>query len=175
MRRSTFPRHCLSSAFSWAVLCAFQFEQVAAVTVMPRCASLTHPPLGQRRHHLLAESFGQPIPFLPAHPQFHPRPPLASSSRLWRPGHLAGKRTILLCGNRTLSLCGDRAGWRLVPDEGVCDNAFKARWEPFLRHVARDEPFPWNLLEGAKGVQLVELALESGRTRAWIDIPQLKP
>jgi len=166
MRRSTFPRHCLSSAFSWAVLCAFQFEQVAAVTVMPRCASLTHPPLGQRRHHLLAESFGQPIPFLPAHPQFHPRPP---------PGHPAGKRTILLCGNRTLSLCGDRAGWRLVPDEGVCDNAFKAQWELFLRHVVKDEPFPWDLLEGAKGVQLAEAADCSWRERRWVDLPDLRP
>jgi predicted dehydrogenase len=53
------------------------------------------------------------------------------------------------------------------------DNAFKCQWELFLRHVACDEPFPWDLLEGAKGVQLAELALESWRTRSWIKIPQL--
>jgi predicted dehydrogenase len=37
------------------------------------------------------------------------------------------------------------------------DNAFKVQWELFLRHVVKDEPFPWTLLEGAKGVQLAEL------------------
>jgi hypothetical protein len=41
------------------------------------------------------------------------------------------------------------------------DNAFKAQWELFLRHLVRDEPFQWNLLEGARGVQLAEKGLES--------------
>ena len=35
------------------------------------------------------------------------------------------------------------------------------RNELFLRHVAGDGPFRWNLLEGAKGVQLAELGLKS--------------
>ena len=30
------------------------------------------------------------------------------------------------------------------------DNAFKAQWELFLRHVAGEGDFRWNLLEGAK-------------------------
>ena len=48
-------------------------------------------------------------------------------------------------------------GWQEVPDQRTYDNAFKAQWELFLRHVCEDAPFRWNLLEGAKGVQLAEL------------------
>jgi len=63
--------------------------------------------------------------------------------------------------------------WTLMPTNQVYDNAFKAQWELFLRHVALDEPFPWNLKEGAKGVQLAELAERSAETRAWVDVPEL--
>jgi predicted dehydrogenase len=66
-----------------------------------------------------------------------------------------------------------RAGWTRVPDHGPGENAFKAQWELFLRHVVRDEPFPWNLLEGAKGVQLAELGLQSWSERRWVDVPEL--
>ena len=61
-----------------------------------------------------------------------------------------------------------------MPDESY-DNAFKAQWELFLKHVAGEGAFPWNLLEGAKGVQLAELGLKSWRQRKWLDVPQLKP
>jgi hypothetical protein len=44
----------------------------------------------------------------------------------------------------------------------------------FLRHIVKDEPFPWDLLEGAKGVQLAEKGLESWRKRAWVDITPLE-
>ncbi len=64
-------------------------------------------------------------------------------------------------------------GWLEVPDQQAYDNAFKAQWELFLRHVVRDEPFPYDLLEGAKGVQLAELGLASWQRRAWIDVPPL--
>jgi predicted dehydrogenase len=66
-------------------------------------------------------------------------------------------------------------GWQQVPGQREYDNAFKAQWELFLRHVVKDEPFPWTLLEGAKGVQLAELGMESWRKRAWVDVPELKP
>ena len=66
-----------------------------------------------------------------------------------------------------------RAGWQEVPDNGLFDNAFKAQWEMFLRHVAEDAPFPHDLLEGAKGVQLAELGLQSWRERRWLDVPEL--
>jgi predicted dehydrogenase len=65
-------------------------------------------------------------------------------------------------------------GWSKVPEQETYDNAFKAQWELFLRHIVKDEPFPWNLHEGAKGVQLAEKGYESWTKRCWIDIPELK-
>ncbi len=64
-------------------------------------------------------------------------------------------------------------GWQKVPEQDSFDNAFKCQWELFLRHIVKDEPFRWNLLEGAKGVQLAEKGLESWRKRAWVTIPEL--
>lgn len=64
-------------------------------------------------------------------------------------------------------------GWQLVPDATTYDNAFKIQWELFLRHVALDEPFPWDLMEGAKGVQLAEAGLKSWEERKWIDLEPL--
>ena len=66
-----------------------------------------------------------------------------------------------------------RGGWERVPDNQPLDNAFKAEWELFLKHVLLGTPFKWNLLEGAKGVQLAELGLESWKRRAWVDVPDL--
>ena len=65
-------------------------------------------------------------------------------------------------------------GWMRVPDTQTYTNAFKVQWELFLRHVVKDEPFRWNLLEGAKGVQLAEKGLESWQKRAWVEIPDLE-
>jgi predicted dehydrogenase len=64
-------------------------------------------------------------------------------------------------------------GWEEVPDESY-DNAFKAQWELYLKHVAGEGAFRWNLLEGAKGVQLAELGLKSWKQRKWLDVPRLK-
>ncbi len=64
-------------------------------------------------------------------------------------------------------------GWNRVPNYQAFDNAFKIQWELFLRHVALDEPFPWGLLEGAKGVQLAEKGIESWQKRAWVDLEEL--
>jgi len=66
------------------------------------------------------------------------------------------------------------AQWQDVPDEGWLDNAFKVEWEMFLRHIAADEPFAHDFREGAKGVQLAELALASWRERRWLDVPALE-
>lgn len=65
------------------------------------------------------------------------------------------------------------ANWMRMPDNQVYDNAFKAEWELFLRHVVNDETFRWDLKEGAKGVQLAELGLRSGQERRWLDVPAL--
>jgi predicted dehydrogenase len=63
--------------------------------------------------------------------------------------------------------------WQRVPDSREYDNAFKAQWELFLRHVVADEPFPWNLLEGAKGVQLAEKGYEAWQKRCSVEVPHL--
>ncbi len=63
--------------------------------------------------------------------------------------------------------------WVEVPDQVPFDNAFKIQWELFLKHVVADEPFPWTLREGAKGVQLAELSWESHRKGTWVDVPKL--
>jgi predicted dehydrogenase len=63
--------------------------------------------------------------------------------------------------------------WQLVPANRVYDNAFKVEWELFLRHVLDGGPFQWNLLEGAKGVQLAELGMQSWRERRFVDVPPL--
>lgn len=64
-------------------------------------------------------------------------------------------------------------GWSKVPEQEVFDNAFKVQWELFLKHVVLDEPFPWGMKEGAKGVQLAEKGIESWEKRSWVDIPEL--
>ena len=63
--------------------------------------------------------------------------------------------------------------WKEVYGDEEYENAFKVQWELYLRHVAWDEPFRWNLLEGAKGVQLAEAGLESWMQRKWISVTPL--
>ncbi|TFZ04457.1 Gfo/Idh/MocA family protein [Ramlibacter rhizophilus] len=63
--------------------------------------------------------------------------------------------------------------WQEVPDTQFYDNGFKIQWEHFIRHVVEDAPYKWTLPEGAKGVQLVEAALQSWQERRWIDVPPL--
>ena len=65
------------------------------------------------------------------------------------------------------------AGWQEVPDNVAWDNAFKAQWVLFLKYVAGEGEFRWNLLEGARGVQLAELAQRSWHERKWMDVPAL--
>jgi predicted dehydrogenase len=65
--------------------------------------------------------------------------------------------------------------WQDLPANRVYENAFKVEWELFLKHVVAGGPFRWNLLEGAKGVQLAELGLQSWKERRWLDVPALRP
>ncbi|MEV6518714.1 Gfo/Idh/MocA family oxidoreductase [Micromonospora chalcea] len=66
-----------------------------------------------------------------------------------------------------------RAQWQTVPDNGEHDNAFKVQWEAFLRHVVDDEPFPWDFLAGAQGVQLAEAGLRSAREGRRVTIEEI--
>jgi predicted dehydrogenase len=63
--------------------------------------------------------------------------------------------------------------WQKMPANRVYDNAFKVEWELFLRHVVDGGEFRWNLLEGAKGVQLAELGIRSWAERRVVDVPPL--
>jgi predicted dehydrogenase len=63
--------------------------------------------------------------------------------------------------------------WQKLPDNRPYDNAFKVQWELFIRHLFDDAPFPWDLLEGARGVQLAELGHRSWAERRWVDVPAL--
>ncbi|QWF83377.1 Gfo/Idh/MocA family protein [Amycolatopsis sp. CA-230715] len=66
-----------------------------------------------------------------------------------------------------------RAQWQEVPDNAEFDNGFKAQWELFLRHVISGEPFPWDFLAGARGVQLAELGLRAWREGRRVEVPEL--
>jgi len=63
--------------------------------------------------------------------------------------------------------------WQKMPENRSYDNAFKVEWELFIRHLFDDAPFRWDLVEGAKGVQLAELGLQSWAQRRWVDVPPL--
>ncbi|WP_337270503.1 Gfo/Idh/MocA family protein [Oryzifoliimicrobium ureilyticus] len=64
--------------------------------------------------------------------------------------------------------------WDEVPDNQIYDNGFKVQWEMFLRHVLEDAPWRFTLEEGAKGVQLAVLGLQSWRERRWLDVRPLE-
>jgi predicted dehydrogenase len=66
-----------------------------------------------------------------------------------------------------------QAQWADVPDNAVFDNGFKVQWEQFLRAAAEGAQLPWDLAEGAKGVQLAGLALRSADESRRVDVPAL--
>jgi predicted dehydrogenase len=66
-----------------------------------------------------------------------------------------------------------RARWADVPDNMTFDNGFKVQWEQFLAAAAEGRQVPWDLAEGAKGVQLADLALRSSAEGRRIEVPRL--
>jgi len=66
------------------------------------------------------------------------------------------------------------ADWQKVPENVVYGNGFREQWEMFIRHICEDAPYKYTLLEGAKGVQLAECALQSWKERRWIDVAPIK-
>ncbi len=67
-----------------------------------------------------------------------------------------------------------RAQWQEVPDTLPRGNPFRQCWEAFLRHVAEDAPFVPDLVEGAKAVQLADLAYRSVATGTWMAVEPLR-
>ncbi|MDX3069101.1 gfo/Idh/MocA family oxidoreductase, partial [Streptomyces sp. ND04-05B] len=47
-------------------------------------------------------------------------------------------------------------------------------WELFLKHVYADAPYHWDLLAGARGVQLAELGLKSSAEGVRLDVPEIQ-
>lgn len=65
-----------------------------------------------------------------------------------------------------------RADWRDI--DGAAGNAFRAQWEDFLRSHVDGTPYPFDLLDGARGVRLAEAALVSSREGRRIRLDELK-
>ena len=63
--------------------------------------------------------------------------------------------------------------WMQVPDNDVFENGFKTQWEQFIRAVVEDTRYEFDLLAGARGVQLAEAGLASSRTGARVELPEL--
>ena len=64
-------------------------------------------------------------------------------------------------------------GWKKVAGRDHYENGFRAQWEEFIRHVVDGAPYSYTLRDGAKGVQLAELGLQSWQERRWLDVPDL--
>jgi predicted dehydrogenase len=65
------------------------------------------------------------------------------------------------------------AQWQEVPDTLPAANPFRQCWEAFLRYVAEDAPYLPTLVEGAKAVQLADLAYRSATEGRWMPVPEL--
>ena len=63
--------------------------------------------------------------------------------------------------------------WQEVPDTVPMLPPFRQCWEMFLRHLAEDAPYRPTLVEGAKAVQMAELAYRSVAEARWVDVPTL--
>ena len=66
------------------------------------------------------------------------------------------------------------AHWQEVPETPGGKNPFRQCWEAFLQHVAGDTPYLPTLIEGAKAVQLADLAYRSAAEQRWMNVPDLK-
>lgn len=66
------------------------------------------------------------------------------------------------------------AHWREAPDPGIDRNPFRQCWEAFLRYVGEDAPYLPSLVEGAKAVQLADLAYRSVTEQRWMKVPDLR-
>ena len=66
-----------------------------------------------------------------------------------------------------------QALWSDIPDNMTFDNGFKVEWELFLKCASEGRPFAWDLVEGAKGVQLANLALQSSAEGRRLEVAPL--
>jgi predicted dehydrogenase len=66
-----------------------------------------------------------------------------------------------------------RDQWQDVPDNGQPVNGFRAQWEDFIRSLYGGPAHPYDLLSGARGLQLAEAALRSSAEGRRIELAEL--
>ena len=64
------------------------------------------------------------------------------------------------------------AQWRPLPVAEI-ENGFKAQWQEYLGDVASGRPHRFDLLSGARGVQLATLALRSSAEGRRLSVPEI--
>ncbi|MDF2920609.1 MAG: oxidoreductase, partial [Microbacterium sp.] len=65
------------------------------------------------------------------------------------------------------------ADWQNVPTNDVFLNGFRQQWEEFLTSYVTETPYEFDLLAGARGVQLAEAGLQSSREGRKVELPAL--
>ena len=65
------------------------------------------------------------------------------------------------------------ADWAELPTNEVFDNGFRQQWEEFLTSYVEGTPYPFDLLAGARGVQLAEAGLRSSREGRKVVLDEL--
>ena len=65
------------------------------------------------------------------------------------------------------------ADWAELPTNEVFDNGFRQQWEEFLTSYVEGTPYPFDLLAGARGVQLAEAGLRSSREGCKVVLDEL--
>ena len=66
------------------------------------------------------------------------------------------------------------ADWAQVPANDVIRNGFRRQWEEFLTSYALGTDYPFDLMAGARGVQLAEAGLQSSREGRKVALPELR-
>jgi predicted dehydrogenase len=60
--------------------------------------------------------------------------------------------------------------WEPFMADAQFNNGFKEQWEMFIKSLYGEGEYIYTLEEGAKGVQLAELAMQSWKERRWMDV-----
>lgn len=63
--------------------------------------------------------------------------------------------------------------WKPYKDDTEFNNGFKEQWEQYIRSLYNEGDYQYTLQEGAKGVQLAELSMQSWKERRWMDVENL--
>lgn len=66
-----------------------------------------------------------------------------------------------------------RAQWAPVPDNQEFPNGFRAQWEDYLRDVDAGRPHRYDMLSGARGLHLVEAALQSSAEGRRVELERI--